>query len=68
MFKSLPPGLLLSVLKLFEYLSGGAAISFCQSLELASAAFSLLASTPLRSREPTDVLGPIYNLFNTRHS
>jgi hypothetical protein len=57
MFKSLSPSLLALVPILFEYLSGGAAfpsVSLC---------ISLPASTPLRSRAPTGVLGPTY----TRH-
>jgi hypothetical protein len=65
MFKSLPPGLLALVLMLFEYLSSRAAFSISPGVGICC--ISLLVSTPLRSREPTDVLGPIYNLFNTRH-
>jgi hypothetical protein len=51
---------------LFEYLSGEVAFPL-SVLELASACVSLLASTPLHPREPTDVFGPIYNPFDTRH-
>jgi hypothetical protein len=51
---------------LFEYLSGEVAFPL-SVLELASACVSLLTSTPLRSRKPTDGFGPIYNPFDTCH-